>query len=191
MEIVKTKIVFLLIVVILSSCNNTSKIDEDSKILNSEQKQNDPKPEFDSLMHSVSDSREVRDDYLDSLNSMTKIWSAGSIPNKDMILFCLPTTNHEALEYYNLDYSDNKEIRDAFSKTNSYIEDKCSTGDTTYLRRYFLLSEFVDGYFAEVYFTNVEVYIDKYLEYFCDIYLQLEGTKVARLHELYKEKCNQ
>lgn len=103
------------------------------------------------------------------------------------IEFSIPVSKEEALIYFSSDYSKelSKSFQDLQQKTLKYSID----GNASILRKYLYLSEFVDGYFAESYFDDVEKIAEAQRDLFCKTLSKADKNKIKRLNEISTKYC--
>lgn len=102
------------------------------------------------------------------------------------ILEIMPVTSNEAIVFYGYDYDDR--TSKAFQTLNALIVEKAHS-NSEILSQYLKMSQFVDGYFAEDYFDNIEAIARKNNEAFCKLYNNLDPKYVSRLADVFKNHC--
>jgi hypothetical protein len=127
----------------------------------------------------------VRNGYADSLRKIMKVIKEGRDLKIKSIEFCFPQTNSESALFYHLDYK--KENSKSFGILENRIRELAFGGHLVILKKYLMLSEFVDGYFAEAYFDDVEGLMEKKPELFCKTIKELPKDKIMQLSELRKK----
>ena len=114
------------------------------------------------------------------LNNLDKV-------NDEEIEFSIPTTTEESLIYFSSDYK--KELSKEFQSLQNRIVDLCVRGNTGVLKKYFYLSEFVDGYFGEDYFDSINKIMKAQKDLACSTLLSSDVNKTKRLTEIKSEYC--
>ncbi len=107
--------------------------------------------------------------------------------NQEMILSVIPSSMSESKIFYALDYDDrtSSTFRKLVSKMSEY-----AMSDRTILVNYLYVSEYVDGYFAEDYFDDIEKIAIKKQEYFCDTVSLLDKKRTIRLTDIFLKYCD-
>jgi hypothetical protein len=121
--------------------------------------------------------------YKDSLMKMMKILREKQKLSRKLIITCIPSNDKEAFEFFMLDY--NKSTSANFWKLFSLIEDKSKEGDLDIFDKYLMMSNYVDGYFAEHYFGTIEDMITVKKKMFCDEVSKISLARVKRLDRYY------
>lgn len=99
-----------------------------------------------------------------------------------------PTTEKEFRFYYNLTYSDEKDLK-LFDIVNSYIVEYAVKDKGKILFLYANMAEFVDGEYAEGYHADFESIAYRNKKKFCVIYRYLNERSKWILEPIYKEVC--
>jgi hypothetical protein len=128
----------------------------------------------------------VRKRYKDSLEMVIAVVREGKTPKTKAIEYCIPETSDEYLLFFSFDYQ--KENSKAFDGLNNHILQLATNGNKSVLKKYLAMSQFVDGYFAESYFDNVNGIIGKQKDLFCKTITKLPQEKTKRLSE-YKAQA--
>lgn len=105
-----------------------------------------------------------------------------------LVLHVIPTSAEESLIYFSSDYS--KDSSMAFQTLQSRIVTLCVEGNGDILKKYLYLSEFVDGYFAEDYFDNIEKIMKHQQALTCSTLSSSSSGKIKRLTNLRNQYCN-
>lgn len=134
----------------------------------------------------LPESKPIREKYQNSLQKAINILKEGKTPEVKLIEFCIPETDKESTIFYSLDQQ--KENTDAFHILGKKIRELVSAGDKPIFKKYLVMSQFVDGYFAEAYFDDIETIIQKQKELFCKTVNTIPQEKTKRLSE-YKTKA--
>ncbi|MEM9328113.1 MAG: hypothetical protein AAGA85_20770 [Bacteroidota bacterium] len=138
-------------------------------------------PFFVNAMQSV-----FQKSYEDHLNESLTLLEQGSDLTPVAIFNSMPTTTQEAETFYALDYGDRSKT---FRKLNRLIQEKALEGHVEILGRFITMSQFVDGYFAEAYFDDIEAWAMKNSEDFCRLISSLPPEQVRRLPSLQEALC--
>jgi len=107
----------------------------------------------------------------------------------EQIKNAIPKTEDEYFIFYSYTEKDEKNNH-AFYELNNLIFNNAMNNEKGILKSYLLLSEFVDGEYAESYFEDVEAVIIKNKQIFCKLFSQLPTKKVRRLVKLHSKYCN-
>jgi len=101
----------------------------------------------------------------------------------DELLFqCIPISTNEYLIFSNLDYGKCQEDSYIFRKINELWVNKCIKKNINILHGYFEYSQFVDGYFADDYFDNIErIFNSGKKNWFCKELHNCSQKKIRRL----------
>ena len=109
--------------------------------------------------------------------------------NSELLLQCIPTSVNEYLRFINLDYSKDPEDNQIFSEINELWLKACIDMNLKILHRYFEYSQFVDGYFADDYYDNIEKIFNSHnSRYLCKELNNCLPKKIIRLKEYLKDK---
>ena len=127
----------------------------------------------------------VRRNYKNSLDSV--LLNVSSITDSKKIEYVIPASEAEAIIYFSSDYK--KKFSPYFQKLQKKIVDLCIAGNSQILIKYLYMSEFVDGYFAEDYFDNIEKIAKVRKGSFCNTLTTLDKTKTKRLNEIKAKYC--
>jgi hypothetical protein len=127
----------------------------------------------------------VRNDYRKSLSYV--LLNLNSITDLKKIAYVIPISEAEAEIYFSSDYT-NKLSR-YFKKMEEKIVKLSIAGNNQILTKYLYLSEFVDGYFAEDYFDDIEKIAKMRKDAFCNKLNTLNKTKTKRLNEIRAKYC--
>jgi hypothetical protein len=128
--------------------------------------------------------------YGDSLNVLVQKISFKKSISNELLLYCLPINSGEYLKFIELDYKKDSALSRIFRKINELWVKKCALKRKDFLQRYFEYSKFVDGYFAEDYFVNInKIYISiGDSTFFCDVLKECSEEKIKRLKLYIEEK---
>ena len=107
----------------------------------------------------------------------------------EQIQRAIPKTEEEYFVFYSYTEKDGR-YNEAFYELNNLIFKNAMSNEKGVFRLYLLLSEFVDGEYAESYFEDVEAVIIENMQSFCELFSQLPKKKVKRLLELHDKYCN-
>jgi hypothetical protein len=108
--------------------------------------------------------------------------------NDKTIVNLIPKNEKQYLVFYSMTYPDREdEIRNSFYKLDSIIIDRANH-NYEILDVYILLSQFVDGEYAEGYFDNLEYLIGHNRQEFCSLFSR-EAEKLSRINNYYNENC--
>jgi|GEM_PF-5461620 len=133
------------------------------------------------------DSVKTRSGYTDSLNQVVKTLKENKTPGIELTEYSIPESAEEALLFFQLDHK--KESTVEFRKLLEHINNVCLKGRETTIRKFILLSQFVDGYFAEDYFDSAEKICKNNPVVFCKIFHSIDVDKKQRLVD-YNITCN-
>lgn len=108
----------------------------------------------------------------------------------DELLNVIPKTETEYLIYFECDYEEGV-VNKIWNQLDQIISDKAKKNKDIF-SLYLNLTEFVDGYYAETYFENLEFIISEYYKsFFCCTYFHLNEKCQRRLIEYHKNFCDQ
>lgn len=96
----------------------------------------------------------VRPGYADSLNHVVQIFKNNNAPRSELVEYCMPQSKEESLLFFKLDYE--KQSAREFRMLLQRVDTLCVEGRETTIDKFILLSQFVDGYFADDYFDSLE-----------------------------------
>ncbi|MEP5611546.1 MAG: hypothetical protein ABJP45_04820 [Cyclobacteriaceae bacterium] len=125
--------------------------------------------------------------YTKALDRVITVLNRNEETSQRMILMAMPQSANQAQEFYELDYDET--TSEAFNKLNKIILEYVMDGKGEFILRYLKMSQWVDGYFAEVYFDYLENLADKKSEQFCDEFGSLDESERKRIAEFGKA-CN-
>jgi hypothetical protein len=125
-----------------------------------------------------------RNDYNEFIQSVLKNVDAHDAEDLE---YCIPRTSDESLIYFSYDYSN--ESSPAFQALQQKIVDHSIKGNTNLLTRYCYLSQFVDGYFAEGYFINIDKVAKSNSQFFCGTLAKCNQENIKRLSEARAKYC--
>lgn len=100
----------------------------------------------------------------------------------------IPKTEDDFFTFYSYTEKDERS-NVAFYELNNLILKHAIKGENSILKSYLLLSEFVDGEYAESYFEDIDEVIKRNRKTFCELFPQLSKKKVERLLNLYDKYC--
>lgn len=126
---------------------------------------------------------EIREHYQEILEKVIN----GTYETDNDIVFVIPTTPKEAIIFFSNDYQILTASR--FSQLQSRILKLCMFGNKDAIERYLYMSEFVDGYFAEDYFDNLEKISASQIELLCRQMNTLKQNKIRRLADFRNLRC--
>ena len=126
--------------------------------------------------------------YEESLQTVIEYLISGEEPSIKQIQDVIPKTEDDFFTFYSYTEKDEKN-NIAFYELNNLILKYALKGESNILKSYLLLSEFVDGEYAESYFEDVETVIKKNNETFCNLFTQLPKKKIYRLSNLNNKYC--
>jgi hypothetical protein len=121
--------------------------------------------------------------YTDSLRKMIKVLESNQKLSKKLIITCMPINREEAYIFFSLD--NDKSTRPSLWKLFELIEEKSKDGDVDIFRKYLLMSNYVDGYFAEHYFDKIEDILTVRRKLFCDLVAQISIERVKKFKDYY------
>lgn len=127
--------------------------------------------------------------YNEKLQITIKHLITGKELSVEQIQDAIPKTEDDFITFYSYTEKDEKN-NVAFYELNNLILKYAIKGESNILKPYLLLSEFVDGDYAESYFEDVETVIKKNRDIFCKLFTELPKKKVKRLSNLYSKYCN-
>ena len=125
--------------------------------------------------------------YKDTLNKTALIIIEGKNVNDNILLFCIPQTKEEALIFFDLDYSKEKQYNYVYRELNKLWLNKCIEKQKEFVIKYFEFSKFVDGYFAEDYFINIKKLYNKIGNKLCSYLDKCSQNKIKGLLLFLKE----
>jgi hypothetical protein len=127
----------------------------------------------------------VRAGYRDSLTYLLN--HIDKVNNVEKITYIISVTEEEALIYFSSDYS--KDLSPKLSRLHKKILSLCLSGNQAVFLKYLYLSQFVDGYFAEDYFIDIEKIAKANRKVFCAVLAKTNAAKVKRLKEVKAKYC--
>ncbi|WP_462249223.1 hypothetical protein [Ekhidna sp.] len=130
----------------------------------------------------------LQETYEDQVRLVLKKLEEGKEISSDELVHAIPSNRDDAAIFYAFDYDES--TSKSFQRLNKLIVMKSKEGDKKVLTKYILLSEFVDGYFAEAYFDEIETISKNESDIFCEIYISQDSERVTRLKGLYQSNCN-
>lgn len=130
----------------------------------------------------------VPNGYEKNLQEVMQQLISGKELNVEQIQNAIPKTEGDFIVFYSYTKKDEKS-NTAFYTLNNLILKYAMNGESSIFKSFLLLSEFVDGEYAESYFEDVEAVIEKNKETFCKLFPQLPKKKVKRLLDLYDRYC--
>ena len=116
------------------------------------------------------------------------MWLKIRFQNTEQIQTAIPKTEGDFSTFYSYTERDEKS-NVAFYKLNNLILEHAMNKERNVFKSFLLLSEYVDGEYAEGYFEDVEALIEKNGELFCELYNELPSRKVKRLFDYYNINC--
>jgi hypothetical protein len=128
------------------------------------------------------------EEYEKALKQAINFLIQGKTLNADMILKAIPQSDEDFSIFYSISDKDEKS-KIAFYELNNLIREHAKNKEKNIFKAYLLLSEFVDGEYAEGYFDHAEALIKNNRNIFCDFYLKSPTNKVKRLHKYYTKYC--
>lgn len=101
---------------------------------------------------------------------------------RKLLIRCIPKNEKETIIFTSLDYNNDFKYQEAFKSINDLWIEKSISGDKKILKYYLEYSKYVDGYFAEDYFIN----IDKILKFgnlkqFYKVLDKCDPSKITRV----------
>lgn len=124
-------------------------------------------------------STKLRPVYVDSLNQVVKILKEDNVPGVELIDYCIPETQYESLLFFQLDYK--QESSSEFRKLLQQVDKLCLKGREPTIKKFIVLSQFVDGYFAEDYFDSAEKICKAKRKVFCKVFNTVDTEKKQKL----------
>ena len=133
----------------------------------------------------------IRQQYPDSLNKLIEIVLKKEKPDDSLLFYCFPLNDLESRLLFNIDYRKEEKYCGVYHKISNYWINKCIYGDDKFILKFIRLSEFVDGYFATDYFSDIELIIDKIGAKFCEVLEEspIEHKRRLLLYDYVIEKC--
>lgn len=98
----------------------------------------------------------------------------------------LPSSEQEFYIYFSCDYNANPKVVDAWQRIDALFHNMAEF-DTTVFVLYLNISNYVDGYYAEVYFDDLSVIIKQHIHLFCEYYFAAKQKR--RLEPYFNEFC--
>jgi len=127
-------------------------------------------------------------DYENNLLITLKEGNISSISNREIIQL-FPSSQKEYYSFYSMTYPNrSKEIIENFYLLDSKMSTLSSTNDNIF-EEYLLMSAFVDGEYAESYFSNIEFLITENSNRFCKI-IKPYMSNLDRLSDFTSKFCN-
>ena len=93
----------------------------------------------------------------------------------------------EALKFYELDYNQMNCTIVFFRRINNLWVSKCLSNDSLFIIKYLEYSQFVDGYFAEDYFDNIDKIYTTVDSSLCEKMRYCSEDKINRIKLYFKE----
>lgn len=121
---------------------------------------------------SVLSKRTTPDEYKKKLDQIINYIIQGKNINTEQIQTAIPKTEGDFSTFYSYTERDG-ESNVAFYKLNNLILEHAINKERNVFKSFLLLSEYVDGEYAESYFEDVEALIEKNKELFCELYNEL------------------
>lgn len=121
--------------------------------------------------------------------SLERLLESNAMNDVKKIEFSIPVSKEEALIYFSSDYT--KELSKSFQNLQQKIVKLGIDGNADVLTKYLYLSEFVDGYFAEAYFDDVEKIAKGQKDLLCRTLSKADKNKIKRLNEIIAKYCHQ
>jgi hypothetical protein len=105
------------------------------------------------------------------------------------LLEIIPVQQNDFLYYLSFEDENNEQKRDAWLDIDDSIYNRAENNSTVFLKL-LQMSEFVDGYYAENYFENIEFLISKkQKDVFCKNYHSFSNNYRWRLEDLHAKYC--
>jgi hypothetical protein len=106
----------------------------------------------------------------------------------EKILMSIPKTDNEMGIFYSYTEKDEK-YNTAFYKLHNLILDQALKKNKNIFKSFLLMSDFVDGDFADIYFGDIKSLIRNDKKFFCETYSELPKEKLTRLKIDYNLNC--
>lgn len=132
---------------------------------------------------------EEKFNYKESLHSLVALILDEKQPELELLYLCIPKNSSEAMSFFEIDYQKNEKMSQAFRTIQKLWLNECFEKNEDFLIKYFEFSKFVDGYFAEDYFINIDKIYLKLGNYMCPYVKKCDEEKVKRL-KLYLSENN-
>lgn len=132
----------------------------------------------DNIMHEINNDRCFYKDTLDKAASLI-IKNQGIYDS--ILLFCIPRTKEESKLYFGLDYNKDKKHNLVYRELKNLWVVRCTEKNPYFIVRYFEFSNFVDGYFAEDYFININKIYKSLGDDMCIYLKQCSQDKIKKL----------
>jgi len=117
--------------------------------------------------------------YKEALEKVIQSINNENAVNKSDMLRVMPTNQEEANVFYRLDYDTS--TSNAFQRLDKMIVENVRSGDADFMIKYLRMSPYVDGYFAEAYFDNIDHLSSNDQMLFCSSYKILSDEEKRRL----------
>lgn len=130
------------------------------------------------------------EDYKPILKSGIDVLTSGDSLDEKLIVDLIPSSQEEALMFFNVDIEGDEAHSSAFRKINNeFVRYSIEYKNHELLYKYLAHSQFVDGYFAENYFDNVQKIINQNPEAFCEQFKANAPERVNRLRSMFDKNC--
>ncbi|MDR0790473.1 MAG: hypothetical protein LBO06_06730 [Bacteroidales bacterium] len=126
--------------------------------------------------------------YILNLEKCISLLLQNEIVNENDLLECIPSSQEQFSIYFHCDYEKGG-IHKYWNKLDEIMYNKSKTSSRVFFS-VLNISDFVDGYYAESYFENVENLIkDYHKKEFCEMYDTLNSNIKSKLSYFYEEYC--
>ena len=126
--------------------------------------------------------------YIRNLELVIKNISEEKAPTDSALYFAIPKTESEFIIYFSCDYEIGS-VQKSWIALNREVLLAAQNKEKIFLA-YLGMAEFVDGYYAESYFDDLEGVISKYHKsFFCSTYSTLSKECQLKLGDMYEDFC--
>lgn len=175
--------------------NEASKQVSDEPVMDSKE-QEKPIPKDESIQSSkkidttfILDKNRSIEEYKKNIISLHKLISNEVKIEPVFVESIIARSKKEFSVYYSFSYTHNKKELDLYDRSNELIVDMAQEDKGNCFIPYFGLAEFVDGEYAEGFFSDAYFIVENNTEKFCNIYDRLSSGSRESLRVIYDEFC--
>ena len=134
------------------------------------------------------DSKRTFSDYKKNISQVKTLLENNITLSDNIVESIIPTSQEEYSYYYSLTYTTEEDWL-FFQKIDALIISKCEANVGNCIELYSNLAEFVDGEYAEGFYSNIYFIIEKNPAKFCDVYDNLSLKSKMLLTDNFNEFC--
>ena len=197
----KNIILIVLLSIFCLNCIEKSKSEEDNKQM-SEKLMLDSKEQEETILKDESvqsieridtifilDKNRSIEQYKKNITNLHELISNSSIIKPVFIESIIARSKEEFSAYYSFSHTHNKKELDLYDRSNELIVSMTQEDKGNCFVPYFGLAEFVDGEYAEGFFSDAYFIVEDNTEKFCNIYNELSTRSKEALQDIYDEFC--